>query len=301
MAKYVVGHFGGFPLRMSWLPRLAQRYVAPQKVPTNTETIACDLGVGKNMVKAMRAWGRAAGVLDAKGQLTPLAQLIFVSYDPYLERGESIALLHWLIASNSDTFTSPAWLFNYLRSTTFSIDQAVSGFQDYLSDNDAHYAAGTLRGDIEPVLRMYNTRPATAREEDLDDRLFAQLGLLTRNRGDGHTAFTRTWEYERNLVSDKLLLFSLLQTLTKKRTASASLSELYMAAGHAAPGAVFGYSRDGFYAAVEQISRGVHVAITLATMPGEDTLVQLHGDYAISCAQGDMSAANAVFFGARAA
>lgn len=62
--RYLVGHFGGFPLRLSWLPRLVDRYSAQGRVPSNLEEIACELGIGKNMAKALRAWARAAGLLQ---------------------------------------------------------------------------------------------------------------------------------------------------------------------------------------------------------------------------------------------
>ena len=284
--RYVVGHFGGFPLRLSWLPRLVDRYAECGSVPSKLETLACDLGVGKNMAKAMRAWGRAAGFLDRDGRITSTARVFFGQYDPYLERGESVALLHWLIVSNRRAFTAPAWVFNCVRSTTFGPTDATTAFREHLASSGANYSDGTLRGDIEPVLRMHAGWSGTYRDET-DDRFFSQLRLLTSTRADGRTAYSRTWEYERPQVSDSLLLLALLQSLASRRTASSAISELHLGtAGQPSPGAAFGLSRDGFFAAVEHLERDASSGISLTAMPGDDALVTVSGNRGDACSSG---------------
>ena len=295
-ARYLVGHFGGFPLRLSWLPRLIERYGRGGHVPSNLETIACDLGVGKNMAKSMRAWGRAAGLVRDNGDITRIAAQLFGNYDRYLERGESVALLHWLIASNSQAFTSVAWAFNFLRSDAFSIEDAVSGFKNHLAANGAEYADGTLRGDMEAGLRMHTSGDGT-HSEDSDDRLFSQLRLLSVRREGARSAYSRSWENERAHVPDGLLLHALLQSLARRRTASSALSELHMGtAGRTAPGVVFGLSRDGFFAMVERLDRRANNAVSLSTMPGEDALLTAQGEAGEACAAGNMEAMNDRFF-----
>ena len=300
-ARYLVGHFGGFPLRLSWLPRLIERYGAEGRVPSNLEIIACDLGVGKNMAKSMRAWGRAAGLLRDNGEITRIATQLFGTYDRYLERGESVALLHWLIASNSQGFTTVAWAFNFLRRDVFSIGDAVSAFKNHLASDDAEYADGTLRGDMEAGLRMHTTVSDTP-PDDSDDRFFSQLRLLSVRRDGTRSAYSRTWEHERAHVSEKLLLHALLQSLARRGTASSALSELHMGtAGRTAPGVVFGLSRDGFFAMVERLDRTGNSGLSLSTMPGEDALLTAHGNMGGVCVAGDLDQINERFFGGTAA
>ena len=245
------------------------------------------------MAKSLRAWGRAAGIIDNNGKLTRLSGYIFRDYDPFLERVESVALLHWLIASNVGRFTATAWVFNFLRGDFFSMREALTGFKNYLASDNAYYSEGTLRGDIDPVLRMHTS----IEDSDNDDRFFSQIGLLTRKRSEGRTLFTRTWEYERIHVSSKLLLYSLFQSLAWRSTASSALSDLYMASGgRIAPGTIWGFTRDGFFAAVEQLDRDPHSGVSLSVMPGEDALLSVNGDRGVSCARGDLSMSNSLFF-----
>ena len=270
-------------------------------MPSNLETIACDLGVGKNMAKSMRAWGRAAGLLQDNGDIARVAIQLFSTYDRYLERGESVALLHWLIASNSQGFTSVAWAFNFLRGDVFSLGNAVSGFKDHLALDDAKYADGTLRGDMEAALRMHTSGGDTS-PDDGDDRFFSQLRLLSVRRDGVRSAYSRTWEHERAHVSERLLLHALLQSLARRGTASSALSELHMGtAGRTAPGVVFGLSRDGFFTMVERLDRSANSGLSLSTMPGEDALLTAHGDMGEACVAGDLDLINDRFFGRAAA
>ena len=295
--KYVIGNFGGFPLRLSWLPRLVGRY-APKKgkVPANLEVIACDLGVGKNMAKSMRAWARAAGCVRADGTITDTARHLF-HFDPYLERGESVALLHWLIASNMHQFSVGTWTFNFLRDGAFTAGDAVSQFQNYLSNENAPYSEGTLRGDVEPILRMYATNNERL-SAGSDDRFFLQLRLLSAKRKNACNIYQRIWTDNPVHVSDKLLVFAVLQTLTHRETASASLSDLFASGnGRAAPGIVFGFSRDGFFSVAERIEKQRGGPISLATMPGNDTLLTARGKWGKSCATGNTNTLHKWFWG----
>lgn len=294
---FLVGHFGGFALRLSWLPRLVDRYAAKGEVPSNLEELACELGVGKNMAKSMRAWGRAARMLHDDGRISDMAKRLFRNHDPYLERGDSIALLHWLIASNSQQFTAGAWIFNIRRGEAFSLADAVKGFKEYLASNKANYADGTLRGDMEPALRMHSVAP-DSHSEEYDDRFFSQLSLLSLKRTERRSAYKRTWRNERSHVSAKLLSYVLLRTLAERATASSALSELYMAsAGRAAPGAIFGFSTDGFFAAVERLHRTGCGGVSLSTMPGQDALLTAKADFGRLCAAGNTKAIDSWFFG----
>ena len=298
-ARYLVGHFGGFPLRLPWLPRLVDRYAECGTVPSNLETLACDLGVGKNMAKAMRAWGRAAGFLSRSGRITSTAKVFFGKYDPYLERGESVALLHWLIASNLRAFSAAAWLFNCVASPAFRPGDATTAFRDHLASNGANYSDGTLRGDIEPVLRMHAGWSGTYRDE-VDDRFFSQLRLLTSTRTNGRTTYSRTWEYERPQVSESLVLLALSQSLANRGTASSTIAELHLGtAGQPSPGAVFGLNREGFFAVVEQLARDASSGLSLNAMPGDDALVTALGELGEACSRGDAPGMSSRFFGLR--
>ena len=294
--RYLVGHFGGFPLRLSWLPRLVDRYGAQERVPSSLEELACELGIGKNMAKSLRAWGRAAGLLHDDGRISDLARWLFGEHDPFLEHSESVALLHWLIASNHRNFTAVSWIFSRAGSGTFTTQDATSEFRDYIALNGATYAMGTLRGDIEPILRMHGgwSDPPT---DEMDDRFFSQLRLINVKRAERTTFYSRSWASRRSCLSDDILLYALLQCLVRRGTPSSALSDLHMArTDQAAPGVAFGLTRDGFFGMVERLDRDSRSGVSLSTMPGEDAMLTATGDNATACARRDLGFVNQRLF-----
>ena len=99
--------FGGhqsFALRTAWLPKAAQAIQDGEDVFGDPLRGVVRLGLGKNMVEALRAWVEAYGVAKRdKGvwRLAPIGQAVFGSggYDRYLEDDQTLWLLHWNIST----------------------------------------------------------------------------------------------------------------------------------------------------------------------------------------------------------
>ncbi len=294
--KYLLGQVGGFPLRLSWLPRAYEVYKGEQELPRDQEAIAVALGIGKNMAKSLRVWAIASGILAQDRTFKPLAKMLF-GQDPYLEQTDSIALLHWLICSNVSQLTANAWLFNHFNVSQFTISQAVNGFREFLLASGHNYAAGTVRVDIETALRMY-TSIQDRSTYDMDDKFFYQLGLFMVRRMDGKPMFARTWETERPLISQRVLAYAVLQTMAARRSNRSPVSGLYEATQkYAAPGVVFGYSLEGFFAALDALVSSDSKRFALTSLPGGDFDFQVKGVRGQQCKQGKVSCADAEYFG----
>ena len=296
ITKFILGQVGGFPLRMSWLPRLVDRYKSDKKIPRDTEKIACELGIGKNMAKALRIWALASGVIDNNGQFSPLARRLFVIHDPFLEKEDSIALLHWLISSNVEQFTANTWLFNFFRASTFTLTDSVTHFSKYLSARGKNYADGTIRADVETAVRMH-AGVYDKKFDEVDDRFFYPLRLLTKRNVEGRMQFTRTWEHNRPQVSPAVLNYALLQVLAKRQTNSSSLTDLYIASNNnTTPGATFGFTLDGFFTAIENIVNLHPHRYSFVSMPGGNFSFQVEGRIGKDCEKGNLEIADQVYF-----
>ncbi len=57
------------------------------------------LGVGKNMVSAIKFWMKSFGILDEDNQITKIGNLLLddSGYDPFLEDVNTLWLLHFLL------------------------------------------------------------------------------------------------------------------------------------------------------------------------------------------------------------
>src|SRR5947209_7440447 len=89
--NYRVSGHEKFPCRYTWLPKVVQSLNENPKLFRDEDQAMVRLGVGKNMVRAIRFWANATGVSsdDGKGNFTVSSigsQLLAESgYDPFLE------------------------------------------------------------------------------------------------------------------------------------------------------------------------------------------------------------------------
>ena len=110
------GRHETFPLRFGWLTKGHQACREnPDIFEQDDATVT--LGVGKNMVSAIKYWMLATQIVNHdKTVLRPaeLGDKIFdeAGWDPYLEDDATIWLLHWLLASNAADATAVFWFFN---------------------------------------------------------------------------------------------------------------------------------------------------------------------------------------------
>src|SRR5205085_5338801 len=92
-----------FVFRHAWLKKAVDA-VAEEPAVFSQDNAIVTLGVGKNMVRSIRHWGLATGMLaeepKSRGirlQVTELGQMLLgqSGFDPYLEDPNTLWLLHW--------------------------------------------------------------------------------------------------------------------------------------------------------------------------------------------------------------
>ncbi|MCB4805600.1 hypothetical protein QO001_005692 [Methylobacterium brachiatum] len=94
-----------FALRYGWLPKLYDAVADDSKLFADEDAAIARLGLGKNMVRALRFWGDAFGLLAPDGRAvhpTPLATAILDPVhgrDRYVEKTETLWQLHWALTT----------------------------------------------------------------------------------------------------------------------------------------------------------------------------------------------------------
>jgi hypothetical protein len=139
-----------------------------------------ELGLGKNMVEALRCWIEAfqiASRVDGVWSLTPIGRLVFHSeegLDPYFEDVTSSWLLHWLISTNTDSpFFAWECLFNRWPAMEFSASQVVESFKQEANRSQRPVSPVTLRQHWEVFLHSYRPPRADKGEDHLDSAMSA--------------------------------------------------------------------------------------------------------------------------------
>ena len=131
------GRHESFPLRFGWLTKGFQTWIDNPDVFEQDDAVVL-LGVGKNMVNAIRFWMIATRVATLNGRaLMPssFGQHIFArnGWDPYLEDDATIWLLHWNLASNIADATTLFWFFNRFHKPEFTSTELAPRIRRTLS------------------------------------------------------------------------------------------------------------------------------------------------------------------------
>ena len=184
------GRHETFPLRFGWLTKGFGAWKENPNVFEEEDAVV-KLGVGKNMVNAIRYWMVASQVVTTtERQLEPtdIGKSIFYQdgWDPYLEDDTTIWLIHWLIASNPAEATTAFWFFNRFHKPEFTSTELQDALGDFVREHlRSRAAAATLKNDIGLLLRMYETSHTVKSvpiEEALDSPM-ALLGLVNHQEG----------------------------------------------------------------------------------------------------------------------
>lgn len=179
-----------FYIRKGWLSKGMKCVVANADVfVSKTENPMDVLGLGANMVKALRYWLQAVGLTEEpkKGKrsqkLTDLGQLVFEN-DRYIEELGTLYLLQYKLASNSDNATAWYFFFNEFSLAEFGKDEFAEAIQKYIrmtADGES-VAPRSINDDfsciINTYLPRYKSNPEKVSAENNIDCPFGELGFI---------------------------------------------------------------------------------------------------------------------------
>ena len=179
-----------FFIRKGWLSK-GMKYVhsKPDVFVAKDENPMDVLGIGANMVKALRYWLQAVGLTEEPNSgkrvqtFTPLGQSVFTN-DRYIEELGTLYLLHYRLSSNKSDATAWYYFFNEFTMSEFSRDDFVDFLQRRIrmADRDAAVAIRSWNDDfsciINTYLPRYKTSPNRVAPESNIDCPLGELGLI---------------------------------------------------------------------------------------------------------------------------
>jgi len=258
--KVAFGRHETFPLRFSWLPKGFQALEDNSKV-FESDDVTVRLGVGRNMVNAIRYWLRASRMIAPDSFApTQLGKLILSSdgYDPYLEDEATIWLLHWLVASNAELATAFYWFFNIFQKREFSTEELNTALSDFLNDvvpKNKRPAKNTVKSDAAVIQRMYTQSKINQRmplEEALDSPT-ALLKLVEHKTTEKMFVSRLT---EKSSLPIEILGFATIEVMKSRKQNILPIEDLmYSREGFSAPGSVFRLSENSFIRKLEQLAQ----------------------------------------------
>lgn len=178
-----------FPLREGWINKGLIAVSEKKNVFLDKEVPAPDeLGIGNNMVKSLRYWLKAYGLIEDNGtkgaELTPFGQMI-LDNDKYLERNFTLWCLHSEIVKNREDATTWFLFFNHCDVQELTKDQIFQILRRELVQlvEGQKFSDKSMQNDIDVLLNMYSKAFGGDDPEEKNVSPFAQLGLVKKTDG----------------------------------------------------------------------------------------------------------------------
>ncbi len=208
-----------FPLRDGWLNK---GIIMVDKNPNafqgkNGPDI---FGIGNNMVKSLRYWLKAFGLIEEKvgkgAFLTETGRLILEN-DPYFEDYFTLWILHSYIAKNIGGATS--WYMFFNRADVEDLEKEQ--IERILLREIRKYACGksfsdrSVKADLDVLLNMYCNNKENNDPEEKNVSPFAQLELV--KNVDGHYSKSHP---SNKIINEWVVLYEIAEMFKDKETIS---------------------------------------------------------------------------------
>jgi hypothetical protein len=288
------GRHETFPLRFGWLTK-GHRVWSEDHGLFEQEEATVKLGVGKNMVAAIRYWMLATQVakVEASGfQPSGLGRRIFGEdgWDPYLEDDATLWLLHWLLASNAAEATALFWFFNRYHKPEFTGQELQQALKAFVAENlTVRVSEATLKNDVALLLRMYQPSvpsKSVALEESLDSPM-STLGLIRPVAG---TKYHESFPDTRDSLPPAVFGYAVAEVFAEWGEPGVPVERLMRSDGRiAAPGSVFRLTEEGLIGKLEELiawqpgllevreSAGIHQVFRLGALSPLEYLERHYG------------------------
>jgi hypothetical protein len=145
------------------------------------------LGLGQNMIRALRFWMTATGLTKeyyedrciAQRLTDPFGKLLW-EHDRYQEEEGTLWLLHYHLAHDHESATAWYWFFNHFSHPVFDSHGFVDALQSWVIGAEGKsMSEKSLKRDFDCFVRTYLPDRQARSPEDLIECPLAQLGLLS--------------------------------------------------------------------------------------------------------------------------
>jgi len=175
-----------FAIRKGWLHKGMRHLLEKPRLFVDKNINAMDeLGIGSNMVKALRYWLQAFGLTkevgtNAKQQIfTELGELIWEN-DTFMEEDGTYCILHYMLASNKELATAWYYFFNIYNMNEVTKDTFVNDIKTYISVNndDNSVSDRALDDDYDCIIKTYVKNDDANNPESNIESPLTELGLI---------------------------------------------------------------------------------------------------------------------------
>ena len=276
--KYRYSGHGTFPCRYTWLPKAVVALKNKPHLFSDVDEAMVELGVGKQMVRAIRFWVEAAKIAEKKErngfQVTPLGEQLMGAdaFDPFLEDSQTLWLIHWNFSTHLENPIF-AWdfLMNRWQEPEIIPSLVVKAFEKEAVQHDKRRSKVTLKEHFDVFLHTYLPTRGTKGDilEDNLDCPLIELDLIRQvgeRISDGQNgkrepiyAFNRDYKPQ---ISQALFVYCLNDFWNTYHSREQTLSFRDVASGYGSPGQVLKLPEQEIVSRLENIGNDTNGAIS---------------------------------------
>jgi hypothetical protein len=254
MPQYRFSGHETFPCRYAWLPKAYRALDTDSKALADDESAMVALGVGKNMVRAIRFWVQAAGIAepapDGGLAVTELGRRLLADdgFDPFLEDVRTLWLIHWKLSTRvSDPLFAWDYLLNRWQHPDMTRTRVLEAFDREARRIDRKLSPVTLEQHFDTFLHTYlptRGRKGDIQEDNLDCPL-VELNLLMKigdRESDGSGRREPIYVFRREAkpeITPELFIYCLDDFWHKRKAHERTLTFRDVSVGHGGPGQIF--------------------------------------------------------------
>lgn len=227
--KYKFSGHETFQCRHFWLKKGYDFLL--KKGDFNDNEALIELGVGKNMISAIKHWLKAFQVIDSESsEILPLGHYLFGEdgKDPYLEDIGSLNLLHFKLVENLSQSSIYQIVFEDFRKKRISLDFSSDQLFDFVTkklilEGEA-FSEKSLKNDIKVFLKTYQTSTKKNIKSIEDDysSILIDLSLIDELEGvsESNSQVYQMRYDERSDLNYLIFFYAILTTFTSQSSIS---------------------------------------------------------------------------------
>ena len=251
-----------FHIRTGWLRKgMRSIDIEPHIFLEDTADAMDMLGIGKNMIEALRYWMKATklayeeydnGIKVQKP--TEIGELIY-DKDEYFEDIGTFWIIHYNLCQNKEKATTWHWFFNHFRYNKFDENLFLSRLKNYIKRSGEDLPKDrSLRRDYRALIRTYEYDPeSNISPENTYESPFTDLKLLIKDNS----------EYKFNSPNTNVLPIKVFYYMLKDYVGddkSINIDELLN--GLNSPGRILGLNQTDLYKFLEKLENKNYVIIS---------------------------------------
>lgn len=187
-----------FSIRKGWIHKGVKNILSYPRLFTDKNINPCDiLGIGTNMVKSLRYWMTAVGIMkevsESNQKLQKLTRLgeIIDEYDKYYEEDGTNWLIHYMLAKNEELATVWYWFFNIFKINSFDKQLFVRELSEFL--HTEYYYDGSekmLSDEFDCIIKTYCSKDKDVSPEDINECPLTDLHLIEVSDNKDYKKYT---------------------------------------------------------------------------------------------------------------